>query len=169
MDWFDSMATLKQISANQINAKKSTGPRSDVGKEISSSNSLKHGILAKTPLLSSESQHEFDNFRSYIFDTIKPLDGIEAMLTERLVLAKWRLKRLYLVESDVLTLEPDLGSAFAQNVITLGVLSRYEQTIERAVEKTLEQIERLQFKRGSEHIDKGITVTICDYLSRSNS
>ena len=40
------MATDKQILANQLNAKKSTGPRSKAGKGRVSINAIKHGLAA---------------------------------------------------------------------------------------------------------------------------
>ncbi len=40
------MATDKQIVANQLNAEKSTGPRSNAGKGRVSKNALKHGLAA---------------------------------------------------------------------------------------------------------------------------
>jgi hypothetical protein len=41
------MASEKQVLANQQNALKSTGPKTDEGKAIAARNSLKHGLLAK--------------------------------------------------------------------------------------------------------------------------
>jgi hypothetical protein len=35
---------LKQLSANRLNARKSTGPKSVTGKAVSKMNALKHGI-----------------------------------------------------------------------------------------------------------------------------
>ena len=40
------MATDKQILANQLNAKKSTGPRTKTGKGRVSENAVKHGLAA---------------------------------------------------------------------------------------------------------------------------
>jgi hypothetical protein len=38
------MATAKQIAANRRNAQRSTGPRTAVGKKLSSRNALRHGL-----------------------------------------------------------------------------------------------------------------------------
>ena len=38
------MATEKQIMANRLNAKRSTGPRTAAGKSISSRNAFRHGL-----------------------------------------------------------------------------------------------------------------------------
>ena len=40
------MATDKQIIANQLNAERSTGPRTKAGKRRVSNNALKHGLAA---------------------------------------------------------------------------------------------------------------------------
>ncbi|MBI5265909.1 MAG: hypothetical protein HY851_01635 [candidate division Zixibacteria bacterium] len=41
------MATDKQISANRLNAQKSTGPVTDDGKAASSRNAVTHGFFSK--------------------------------------------------------------------------------------------------------------------------
>ena len=40
------MATEKQVAANRRNAAKSTGPKSEAGKEIARMNAAKHGMQA---------------------------------------------------------------------------------------------------------------------------
>ena len=45
------MATKAQIKANRENAKKSTGPRTEEGKQRVSLNALKHGLLARDAVL----------------------------------------------------------------------------------------------------------------------
>src|SRR5713101_2035842 len=51
---FTLMATDKQIEANRLNAKKSTGPRSVAGKAVSSMNALKSGVDAKSDVIRGE-------------------------------------------------------------------------------------------------------------------
>ena len=41
------MASLKQITANRKNSKKSTGPIADMGKAKVSINAIKHGLYAE--------------------------------------------------------------------------------------------------------------------------
>ena len=41
------MATIKKILANRANAKKSTGPKTNLGKIKSSQNAIKHGLNAE--------------------------------------------------------------------------------------------------------------------------
>ena len=55
------MATLKQLEANRLNARKSTGPRTAEGKTRSSQNALKSGIDAQAQIIHGES---VDNLKS---------------------------------------------------------------------------------------------------------
>jgi hypothetical protein len=48
------MATPRQIEANQKNAKRSTGPRTDLGKERSRTNSMLHGMAGSGVVLPDE-------------------------------------------------------------------------------------------------------------------
>ena len=50
------MATVKQVLANQKNAKKSTGPKTISGKRRSSLNSIKHGLTCEKNVSIGENQ-----------------------------------------------------------------------------------------------------------------
>lgn len=41
------MTTEKQIAANKANAQKSTGPKTDAGKQVVAMNAISHGILSR--------------------------------------------------------------------------------------------------------------------------
>ena len=45
------MSTAAQISANQLNAQSSTGPRTAEGKSVVSQNATKHGLTATYPVI----------------------------------------------------------------------------------------------------------------------
>jgi hypothetical protein len=53
------MATPNQIRANRENARKSTGPKSALGKRIASRNATRHGFYATSVLLPEEDADEF--------------------------------------------------------------------------------------------------------------
>ena len=61
----------KQLAANRINAKKG-GPKTEEGKAIVKYNALKHGLLAKTVVITqgegAESQELFDSLLSDLQD-----------------------------------------------------------------------------------------------------
>src|SRR6266481_3657693 len=50
----------RKVEANRKNSKKSTGPKTSVGKAISSWNSMRHGLLSKTlPAIYGQDKKEF--------------------------------------------------------------------------------------------------------------
>jgi hypothetical protein len=88
------MATENQINANRKNALKSTGPRTEEGKEAASQNSTKHGLRAKRDVIRTENQDEFVLFRENMIADLSPDGAMEEMLAERIVSLSWRLKRV---------------------------------------------------------------------------
>ena len=54
------MTTDKQKASNKQNAKNSTGPRTDAGKQRSSQNALKHGVYAVDSVIPGEDPADFD-------------------------------------------------------------------------------------------------------------
>jgi hypothetical protein len=95
------MSTTKQINANHLNAKKSTGPRSAAGKAKVSLNSLQHGLLAKAALLPSENEDDFQTFADGLLDELQPVGALESLLAEEIVNLGWRLQRASQVEAGL--------------------------------------------------------------------
>jgi len=67
------MASAKQIAANRINALESTGPRTEAGKAISGQNARTHGLLSQEGVADTESQEEFEVFRSRLLASLEPV------------------------------------------------------------------------------------------------
>jgi hypothetical protein len=86
-------STESQTLANRLNALKSTGPRTTQGKAVASQNSVKHGLLAESDVITSESEADFELYRRQILDELNPVSPMESMLAERIVTLSWRLKR----------------------------------------------------------------------------
>jgi hypothetical protein len=57
-----------RATINQINAQKSNGPRTEAGKERSSLNALRHGLTARTAVLDSENQTDYETHCRQFFD-----------------------------------------------------------------------------------------------------
>ncbi|MBA7607542.1 hypothetical protein ES703_14701 [subsurface metagenome] len=96
------MATELQILANRRNAQKSTGPRTNEGKVAISQNAVKHGLLTRQDVISSESQADFDLYRDQILAELAPVSPMESMLAERIVTLSWRLKRAALIQNQTI-------------------------------------------------------------------
>lgn len=88
-------ASGAQIAANRQNAKKSTGPRTQRGKEQVRYNALKHGLLAHAPVLPGEDPEEYLIFQDRLLTEIAPAGKIAEMLTYRLAGLLWRARRVH--------------------------------------------------------------------------
>ena len=96
------MSSEARILANRLNARKSTGPRSPEGKAVVARNPIKHGLLARQDVISSESQAEFDLYRALILADLAPATPMESMLAERIVTLSWRLRRATRIHNETI-------------------------------------------------------------------
>jgi len=58
------MTSYRQIEANRRNALKSTGPRTEAGKEISRRNAVRHGLTAETVITALEDAEDYQAFEA---------------------------------------------------------------------------------------------------------
>ena len=96
------MTTEAQIIANRRNAQKSTGPRTRKGKDTISLNAVKHGLLARKNVISSEDQADFDLYRDRMLTDLIPATPLESMLAERIVNLSWRLIRTGCIQNQTI-------------------------------------------------------------------
>ncbi len=91
------MTTQKQMNANRLNAQQSTGPKSNEGKAIVSSNAIKHGIFTKYLILAStfgkEDDKEYLEMLNNLVDCLTPQNQMESLLVEKIAIDFWRLRR----------------------------------------------------------------------------
>jgi hypothetical protein len=87
------MSTEAQITANQQNAQKSTGPKTAEGKAVVSQNAVKHGLFGSHDVVKGENEADFDLFTNKLFAELAPVGAVESMLAERFVSLSWRLRR----------------------------------------------------------------------------
>jgi hypothetical protein len=87
--------TPKQIEASRKNGARSRGPITEAGKQNSSRNSTRHGLLAQTVVLDEESADRFlDLFTGYM-DEHKPSTATQVSLVETMAAARWRQLRVW--------------------------------------------------------------------------
>ena len=99
------MTSEKQIQANKQNARKSTGPKTPEGKDRTSNNAVKHGLLSQDTLLPMEDQTAFTELSERLRSEAQPVGELENMLVERIIDARWRLRRLVRVEAGIFAWE----------------------------------------------------------------
>jgi hypothetical protein len=89
----------RQNEANRRNAQLNTGPRTPGGKARVASNALKHGLTGQQVVLPNENPEDFDTFRTGLWSALDPHGELEETLAERIVIDRWRLRRVPLLES----------------------------------------------------------------------
>jgi hypothetical protein len=153
------MTTEKQKSANQANAKKSTGPKSKAGKMVSRRNALTHGLTGEIIFHPGESPDEYRKLRREYHQEFKPFGRYETELVERLVVIDWRLRRVlnfetllvgapgYRYDLDTLPRKERTHEALARGLSEaldhdhFEKLGRYEQRLIRLRKRTLAELE----------------------------
>jgi hypothetical protein len=95
------LSSDKQINANRINSKKSTGPKTDEGKQTVSKNAIKHGVLSSQTVLPWEDDTELETLKSDLTNSLNPENPLEALLVDRIISVAWRLRRVGRIESGI--------------------------------------------------------------------
>ena len=96
------MSSRKQRNANKHNARNSTGPQTETGKQRSSQNGLKHGVYSLRAVIPGEDPAEFDQLCSEFVDEFQPDTPYERSLVRQIADAEWRLRRISRLEADFL-------------------------------------------------------------------
>jgi hypothetical protein len=88
------MSTPRQVEANRRNAQKSTGPRTQEGKDRSRFNGVKHGMTAKFDVLPGEDAAALTGRIDAWTADFQPRNQLERDLIERAVRVSWQLDRV---------------------------------------------------------------------------
>ncbi|HEX4138299.1 MAG TPA: hypothetical protein VHY84_27055 [Bryobacteraceae bacterium] len=90
--------TAEGKARSAANTLRSTGPATPDGLARSSHNALRHGILAASIILPSESDAAFQALLTDLQDELQPETAIERRLVEIMAVADWRRSRLWCLE-----------------------------------------------------------------------
>jgi hypothetical protein len=121
---------------------------------------MKHGLLSQAVLLPDDNEDELLRLRKRYREELRPSGELEELLTEKIITAAWRLRRVLTVEVDVFQVErhdifgaeKSVGYAFGQAARggdQFVKLSRYEVALERSLYRALEELRSLQHRRGA--------------------
>ncbi len=167
------MSTSAQQQANKQNAQRSTGPRTDEGKQRSSQNALKHGLCAKNPLIRGEDPDDFYRHGAQLEFQLRPANPVEEDLVEQIIDITWRLKRFARIESGVINEFYDttaeqlanqgkdedlIGKALAHHnrLDALSRLSRYEGQLSRRYHSAMKELREARKQRGRSGFFSGL-------------
>ena len=78
------MTSYRQIEANRRNALKSTGPKTEAGKQASRCNALRHGLTAETVIGALEDAEDYEAFEAAITADYDAQSAVERELVLRL-------------------------------------------------------------------------------------
>ena len=157
---------------SRANGAKSCGLVTPEGRAKSARNSIRHGLRAKSIVLPTESAEEFQSLLDSYTDQFDPQTGVEIDLVEAMAVARWRLRRVCTIETNLLTNEMlrhagDIEEHFdemdryvddddsltwvfkrlADSGQTLALLVRYEGALNRSYDKAFKQLHLLQSAR----------------------
>jgi len=145
----------RRIEANRRNAKKSTGPKTALGKTSSSWNSTRHGLLSKRlPILVGRSKKNFARLLSNLRQDLAPVGTLEEVLVEKMAQEYWRLGVAAWHEAE----ELDNNKPFSKTEVYR--ILRYQTTINRQLFQAMNQLERLQRLRKGENVPAPLNLEV---------
>jgi hypothetical protein len=160
------MTSKLRSDTARANGAKSRGPKSAATREISSRNSLRHGLTSRHILvLQCEKPEEFQQLVDYYHDAYQPVGPVQHDLVREMIAAAWRLDRIRSVETVLLDaeisrrraevdrefVEPDAHvhialsfRALADDSSSLALISRYESRYTRQHDRARRALQELQ-------------------------
>ena len=108
------MTSFRQIEANRRNARKSTGPITEEGKQHSRCNAVRHGLTAETVIGALEDAEDYKAFEAAIIADYDAQSAVERELVLRLASLLWRLRRATTMETGLFEIQADYLREFRQ-------------------------------------------------------
>ena len=160
-----SAPNVIQIEANRRNAQQSTGPRSEIGKNKSSLNALRHGLTARVVVLPTEDLAAYQSFSAEFLAALAPETFAERQYAQTVIDTQWRLNRVRGLEDGMLALghygpegqidpgHPELHAALTaagvwrEHSQAFVNLSMHEQRLHRVLTNASKTLEDLKAKR----------------------
>ena len=106
------MTSYRQINANRRNAFKSTGPKTEAGKQVSRCNAVRHGLTAETVIGALEDAEDYKAFEATITADYDAQSAVERELVLRLASLLWRLRRATSIETGLFEIQAEHLSDF---------------------------------------------------------
>ena len=96
------MTSFRQVEANRRNALKSTGPKTEAGKQRSRRNAVRHGLTAETVVDVLEDPEDYKAFEIAVASDFDAQTAVERELVLRLASLLWRLRRATAIDTGLL-------------------------------------------------------------------
>ena len=108
------MSSFRQIEANRRNARLSTGPVTEEGKNNSRQNAVRHGLTAETVIDALEDAEDYAAFEMAVTADYDAPSAVERELILRLASVLWRLRRASAIEAGLFRLQASQLLQFRQ-------------------------------------------------------
>ena len=134
----------KQLIANRLNAKKSTGPRSPEGKAIVSQNAVKHGLYATRAVITrptlAETRTDYESILGVLSAKLTPHSPLENFLVRRIANCAWQLKRSDRFSASLMNKKlGDLSKLTEAALTTFAKLYRRSQIFNRRLRHRIDR------------------------------
>jgi hypothetical protein len=158
-------ASDARLRANRRNARKSTGPKTEAGKQRSALNATRHGILSQVIHLPEEEMASYNEFTERYVASLTPVGAVETELANACADLQFRLHRLAAAEHNLFAIGHDeqghlwnTGHPESHAALTmaetlrcstnpLALLTLYESRLNRRFLQTLKQLREIQSDR----------------------
>ena len=127
------MSTAAQTAANQANAQKSSGPKTEEGKAASSQNNLRFGLAGSFRLLAGESPEEYKALTAALCFEHQPQTPFELVLIEKMSQHFWVAQRAMRLQDQHI-----------EDPKQLALFLRYQTTHDRAFHKGAAELRTLR-------------------------
>lgn len=162
----------RKLASARANGSKSHGPTTPEGLAIcaATSKNFRHGMLAQTVVLASESRDRFESLIDEYLAEYCPITKSERDLVETLAAARWRMLRVLCVQKNDFDLEvarhqsnstgtrhsPPVAATLAFRSLSdkgnsLGNTNRYETAYERQYHRALRELKKIAAERKRNH------------------
>jgi hypothetical protein len=144
------MSTPHRTEINRANSLHSTGPRTAEGKQRSRLNAMKYGVTGQLVVIPEEDLELYESHKKSFQAEYQPHGATEENLVQALADVSWRLNRVALLESNLLSISytpRDLVDGMLDQAKALANLSLHSQRLSRQFERTVIQLRDLQKTR----------------------
>jgi hypothetical protein len=157
------LSSLRRVLASRANGARSRGPKTAAGKQRSSTNAIRHGLLARCVVLENESLKGFQELLADFIRRFQPADGVELGMIEEMISALWRQRRAWAIETSLMdsavAAQPcetgelvRLASGFTMLAAQpqLELIHRYETRLHRTFQRALNNLLLLRLAADSD-------------------
>ena len=153
-------ASARKLAANRANAKKSSGPSTETGKEKVAQNATKHGLSGcNFQVLSCENQDEYNALFERFLLAEEPVGDVERELVIKMARHTWLSERTIRCQEACFLIQPqtpedqkDRANGVALRNVDLEIYLRYQAAHDRAYTRASKELQTRRKQRAKDEI-----------------